>query len=120
MADHATPNLPSRDFEATSRFYGALGFVVTSRDENWMIVRRGGLILEFSLHPDLNPAENSFSCCFRLDEMTRFYDAIKAAGVRGAETGFPRLVPPRTEASGLLIAYLVDADGSLIRLIQNA
>jgi len=27
MVDHATPNLPARDFEATSRFYGALGFV---------------------------------------------------------------------------------------------
>jgi len=29
MADHATPNLPSRDFEATSRFYGGLGFVLS-------------------------------------------------------------------------------------------
>lgn len=26
MTDHATPNLPSRDFETTSRFYAALGF----------------------------------------------------------------------------------------------
>lgn len=26
MTDHATPNLPSRDFEATSRFYAAVGF----------------------------------------------------------------------------------------------
>ncbi len=25
MTDHATPNLPSRDFAATSTFYGALG-----------------------------------------------------------------------------------------------
>jgi predicted lactoylglutathione lyase len=25
MPDHATPNLPSRDFEATSRFYDKLG-----------------------------------------------------------------------------------------------
>jgi len=27
MADQATPNLPSRDFETTSRFYARLGFV---------------------------------------------------------------------------------------------
>jgi catechol 2,3-dioxygenase-like lactoylglutathione lyase family enzyme len=120
MADQATPNLPSRDFEATSRFYGALGFVVTSRDDKWMVLRRGALVLEFFPHPDLDPAESWFSCCLRLDEMTRFHDAIKAAGVREAETGFPRLVAPRNEASGLMIAYLVDADGSLIRLIQNA
>jgi predicted lactoylglutathione lyase len=26
MTDQATPNLPSRDFEATARFYAALGF----------------------------------------------------------------------------------------------
>lgn len=26
MSDAATPNLPSRDFEKTSRFYSALGF----------------------------------------------------------------------------------------------
>ena len=26
MADHATPNLPSSDFQATSDFYGRLGF----------------------------------------------------------------------------------------------
>lgn len=26
MTDHATPNLPSRDFERTARFYGKLGF----------------------------------------------------------------------------------------------
>ncbi len=26
MTDHATPNLPSRDFETTARFYAELGF----------------------------------------------------------------------------------------------
>jgi predicted lactoylglutathione lyase len=29
MSDLATPNLPSHDFERTSKFYGALGFVET-------------------------------------------------------------------------------------------
>jgi len=38
MPDHATPNLPSRDFETTSRFYGALGFTETWRDAGWMIL----------------------------------------------------------------------------------
>ena len=35
--DHATPNLPAREFEATSRFYAALGFVEGWRDDGWMI-----------------------------------------------------------------------------------
>jgi len=52
-------------------FYGALGFTQTWRDEGWMILRRGGLTLEFFPYPDLDPAESSFGCCLRLDELDR-------------------------------------------------
>jgi len=119
MTDHATPNLPSRDFEATSRFYGALGFVESWRDQGWMILRRGALTIEFFPYPDLDPLESSFSCCLRLDELERFYAACQAAGLREAHSGIPRIVPATIESSGLRIAYMVDHDGSLIRLIQN-
>ncbi len=119
MADHATPNLPSRDFAATSRFYGALGFVEGWRDAGWMILRRGGLTLEFFPFPNLDPLQSSFGCCLRLDELDRFYSACKAAGLLELHSGIPRLNPPRVEASGMRIAYLVDLDGSLIRLVQN-
>jgi catechol 2,3-dioxygenase-like lactoylglutathione lyase family enzyme len=119
MTDQATPNLPSRDFDATKRFYGALGFVEYSRDEGWMILRRGGLMLEFFPFPDLDPLESRFSCCLRLDELERFYAACQASGLREAETGFPRIVPPKIESSGQRVAYLVDLDGSLVRMIQN-
>jgi hypothetical protein len=119
MVDHATPNLPSRDFEATSRFYGAIGFVESWRDQGWMILRRGSLTIEFFPYPDLDPAESSFSCCLRLDELERFYAACQETGLREAHSGIPRLNPPRIESSGLRIAYMVDLDGSLIRLIQN-
>jgi predicted lactoylglutathione lyase len=40
--DHATPNLPSRDFEAPSVFYSRLGFEEDWRDEGRMILKRGG------------------------------------------------------------------------------
>jgi hypothetical protein len=119
MADHATPNLPSRDFEATSRFYGALGFVESWRDDGWLILRRGPLILEFFPYPDLDTLQSSFSCCLRLDELERFYSVCKLAGLLEKPSGFPRLHPPQVEGSGLRIAYMVDLDGSLIRLIQN-
>ena len=33
--------------------------------------------------------------------------------------GRPRLHPPRIEESGMRIGYLVDADGNLLRLVQN-
>lgn len=119
MADHATPNLPSRNFEATSRFYGTLGFTESWRDEGWMILRRGALTLEFFPYPDLDSYSNNFSCCLRLDDLDSFYAVCRGAGVPETRTGIPRLVPPRVEESGLRIAYMVDPDGTLLRQIQN-
>lgn len=116
--DIATPNLPSRDFEATSRFYRALGFEETWRDRGWMILRRDGLIIEFFPYPDLDPASSSFSCCFRLDDVGAFYDELVAAGLPETHLGWPRVHRPRAESWGGLVGALVDPDGSLIRLVQ--
>ncbi|HHU3024926.1 hypothetical protein ACK4RQ_19805, partial [Proteus mirabilis] len=56
MADHVTPNLPSRDFDVTEAFYAKLGFATSWKDRGWMILQRGGLQLEFFPYPDLDPA----------------------------------------------------------------
>jgi hypothetical protein len=119
MADRATPNLPSRDFAVTSDFYAALGFVQQHRDDGWMILARGGLVLEFFLFPDLDPSTSSFGSCLRLDDLDTFYDACVAAGVPENHRGWPRLHAPRVEDSGLRIGALVDPDCSLLRLIAN-
>lgn len=119
MTDHATPNLPARDFDATARFYAGLGFEPTWKDRGWMILKRGRLALEFFPYPDLDPATSSFSCCLRLDDVDAFHAVCKAAGVPGRSRGFPRLQAPALEHSGLRIGYLVDPDGSLLRLVQN-
>ena len=117
--DHATPNLPSRDLEATSQFYAGLGFEETWRDRSWMILKRGGLALEFFPYPDLDPLESSFGCCLRLDDLHCFYEACTAAGVPEARSGIPRIVPPRVEHWGGTVGFLVDPDGTLLRLVQN-
>lgn len=119
MADRATPNLPARDFDTTESFYAKLGFERTWRDGGWMILRRGEVQLEFFPYPDLDPAQSSFSCCLRLDDMPAFVETCRAAGIGAGPSGFPRLQAPRREHSGLDIAYLVDHDGSLLRLVQN-
>jgi catechol 2,3-dioxygenase-like lactoylglutathione lyase family enzyme len=119
MPDQATPNLPARDFAATERCYAGIGFKTTWRDSGWMIVKRGGLTLEFFPYPDLDPATSSFSCCLRVDDLGALYAACVAAGIEDKRVGWPRLHPPRVEASGLTIAYLVDPDGTLLRLIEN-
>ncbi len=117
--DHATPNLPSRNFEVTSRFYQQLGFAESWRDRGWMILKRGTVVLEFFPYAELDPLQNYSGCCLRLDDMASFYDLARRAGIPERSGGMPRLNPPAKEASGLTIAYLVDPDGSLVRLIQN-
>jgi catechol 2,3-dioxygenase-like lactoylglutathione lyase family enzyme len=119
MADHATPNLPARDFSATADFYARLGFGESYRDRGWMILERGGLTLEFFPYPDLDPAASSFSCCLRLDDLEGFYALCRAAGLPETTTGWPRLHPPRDEPSGVRVAYMIDPDGTLLRLVAN-
>ena len=120
MTDHATPNLPSRDFDATEAFYAALGFERTWRSEGWMILVRDGLQLEFFPWPDFDPTTSSFGSCLRVDDLGDFMKTVIAAGVPDSRDGFPRYHPPKREASGLDIAYLIDPDCSLLRLIQNS
>ena len=118
MADHATPNLPSRDFDASSEFFGKLGFIESYRDAGWLILERGGLKLEFFRHPELDPLTSWFSCCLRLDAVDPFYDLCKASGIPEAKTGAPRLHAPQDQAWGGRMGALIDPDGTLLRLIE--
>ncbi len=119
MPDIATPNLPSRDLAATSAFYHRLGFSEAYRDAGWMILNRGEVTLEFFPFLDLDPAESSFGCCLRLDDVDAFYRVCLDTGLPESTRGFPRLHPPRVEESGLRIGALIDPDGTLLRLIAN-
>ncbi|MGB3472964.1 MAG: bleomycin resistance protein [Erythrobacter sp.] len=123
MPDLATPNLPSRDFDATQAFYAQLGFEAGYRDNGWMILHRGEqghrVVLEFFPYPDLDPYQSSFSCCIRLDDLGAMITQLNASDVPCRDRELPRYSLPRREASGITIAYMVDPDGSLIRLIQN-
>ena len=118
MTDAATPNLPSRDFDATLAFYARLGFAATWRDAGWMIMTRGAMTIEFFLHPDLDPATSAFGCCFRMDDVDAFFAVVIAAGVPEARTGAPRAHRPKREAWGGMVGALIDPDGTLVRLVQ--
>ena len=119
MSDHATPNLPSRDYAQTIRFYEQLGFETSWHDANWLILERGGICLEFFRYPDLDPSESSFSCCLRLDDVHAFHKLCVDAGIPEKPTGWPRIHAPKLEHSGMVVGYLVDHDGTLLRLVQN-
>lgn len=119
MSDRAVPNLPSRDFDATVAFYGGFGFTVSYRGDDWLILRRGDLALEFFSFPDLDPAESSFQCSIRVDDVDDLYRQVAASGVPERTTGIPRLLPVRLQPWGHRTGFLVDLDGTQLHLIEN-
>lgn len=118
--DHATPNLPSRDFTTTAAFYVRFGFTESWRDDNWMILERGGVTLEFFPYPELDPAKSWFSCCLRMDDVQSFFETILRSGVPEKTAGWPRLHRPKAEEWGGKVGALIDPDGTLLRLVQES
>ena len=98
--DRAVPNLPARDFDATEAFCSRFGFERTLRDDEWMIVPRSGLQLEFFRHPTLDPAKSDVMCSLRVADVDALYEAIVRAGVSVGTTGAPRLHPVRMQPWG--------------------
>lgn len=119
MTDYATPNLPSRNFEATQRFYGSFGFTPTYVDDGWLIMTRGGITLEFFLHVDLDPLTNWFSCCLRVDDTDAIFDAFIAAGIGQDTKSHPCIYLPKMQPFGLKMGAMIDIDGTLLRVIEN-
>ena len=83
-----------------------------------MILRRGGLLVEFFHYPDLDPAGSASSCCFRLDDVGPFFETVLAAGVPEKKAGWPRVHRPALAPWGGIVGALIDPDGTLIRLVQ--
>lgn len=119
MSDRAVPNLPSRDFDVTAEFYGAFGFTPAFRDDDWLILHRDGLELEFFRFPGLEPETSSFRCSVRVDDVDELYARLLAAGVEETDAGRPRLHPVLVQPWGQRVGFLVDPDGTQLQLIEN-
>ena len=120
MADRSVPNLPSRDFDVTIAFYGGFGFDTSYRDGGWLILRRGGVELEFFLAPEHDPYASWFMASIRVGDLDELYAAVRATGVPEGEAGIPRLVPVALQEWGQRAGYLVDPDGTQLHLIEDA
>lgn len=115
--DRVTANLPSRDFDATAAFYGALGFACDYRDNSWMILSRGPLEIEFFSAPTLVPSESWHSACIRVRDLDALWASFQAARLSRDPRSIPRLTPAREILPGLRMFALVDCDGSLLRCL---
>jgi catechol 2,3-dioxygenase-like lactoylglutathione lyase family enzyme len=119
MTDRAVPNLPSRDLVATAEFYGGFGFRELHRDDNWLVLRRGDLQLEFFRKNDLDPRGHDFACCLRVADLPALYEAVCAAGVPRIRYGLPSVRPIATQPWGQQMSTLLDPDGNLLRMIAD-
>ncbi len=119
MADRITANLPSRDFSATEAFYAALGFTRSWRDDGWMILTRGPLVLEFFPHPEIDPRSSWFSACIRVDDPDALLAEWRGAGLPSDRKAIPRLTGFFKAGAAPRMFALVDPDGSLLRVIDN-
>jgi catechol 2,3-dioxygenase-like lactoylglutathione lyase family enzyme len=118
MGDRAVPTLPSRSIAATSAFYQTLGFREEYRDEGWLIMSRGALTLEFFPHPDLDPSTSDHQANLRLDDLDSLHRDI-ATVLEQSTAGIPRLTPVERQPWGARAAFLIDLDGTMLRLIEN-
>ena len=119
MADRITANLPSRDFAATEAFYARLGFRTGFRDEGWMILQRGPLMLEFFPHPTVDPLSSWFSACIRVDDVASLLAEWQQLGLSADDHATPRLTAMFKPGNAPRMFALVDEDGSLLRVIDN-
>lgn len=116
-----TANLPSRDFDATEAFYERLGFERRYRDDGWMILAHDDMLVEFFLHPELDPTSSWFSACLRLPHIDPLMTEWSALGLTRDNTSIPRLTA-MTDASGPVprMFAMIDPDGSLWRVLEES
>ncbi|WP_375175696.1 bleomycin resistance protein [Pseudooceanicola sp.] len=117
--DRITANLPARDFDATAAFYGKMGFETAYRDDHWMILTRGALVLEFFPHPEVDPYSSWFSACIRVDDLDRYHGEWMALDLPRDPKSIPRITGIMDRPPVPRMFALIDADGSLLRVLEN-
>ncbi len=59
-------------------------------------------------------------CSIRVADLDELHSAVAASGVAPAKTGIPRLEPIAAQAWGMRAGFLIDLDGTLLHLIEDA
>ncbi len=111
------PILPTPDVAGTRAFYESLGFTAWFFDDHYEILRRGTLVVHLERHEKLNPAENHFSCYWRVEDADALYAEFSKLGLPAE--GAPSLSPPFDEPWGMREFPMRDPAGNLIRVGQE-
>ena len=112
--DRAVPILPSRDLDATARFYERLGFEQAGRHPDHLIMVRGTLELHFFAHREIEPATSSFMAYLKVADPDAWHEALAALDL--PRSGIPRLVRIENKPGGTREFAVIDSDGTLLRI----
>ena len=115
--DIAIPIMPARDLAETIDFYKALDFALAYRHaelDEYIILRRGPLELQFFQWPDLDIQTSFTGCYLRVADVDAIYQSF--AGARLPARGTPSLGGIKRRAWGMREFNLVDCNGNLLRV----
>lgn len=112
----AIPILPSRNLAKTLEFYHQLGFERAAEYETYAILCRDGIELHFSLFPEIIPTESYATCYLRVTNVDDWFQIFSYLSL--PIEGIPRLGQLEDKPWGMREFYLIDLDGSLIRIGQ--
>jgi catechol 2,3-dioxygenase-like lactoylglutathione lyase family enzyme len=112
----ARPFMPAKDFDASKRFYEALGFEKVLDSEVAIFnAGSGGFILQRYYQKDW--AEN-FMMQLMVDDLDAWWAHINALDLPST-FGVPAPKPPAMQPWGLRVAYVVDPSGVLWHVAQR-
>lgn len=116
---HAVPILPAKSILETRAFYERLGFRPIFCDDahfGYLIMELGNLELQFFRHTTLDPSTSDHGAYIRCEDVDEFCKPIAALGLPA--TGIPRYEAPTNRPWGMREGYLVDLNGTLLRMGQ--
>jgi catechol 2,3-dioxygenase-like lactoylglutathione lyase family enzyme len=115
-AELVRPFLPAKDFDASKRFYEALGFKKLSDGEVAIFeLGRGGFILQRFYQKE--SAEN-YMMHLMVDDLDAWWEHIQALDLPG-QFDVPPPKPPALQPWGLRVAYVIDPSGVLWHVAQR-
>ncbi len=115
--DYIAANLPAIDFAQTQQFYQLLGFNVLYASDQWMMMQRDQLKLEFFHHPQLDPTQSWHSACVRVQALENLLLAWKE--LDWTQFSHARITDIE-QLADIDLFYLIDPNGSLLRCIRTS
>jgi hypothetical protein len=114
--DHVSANLPALNFEDTLAFYQNLGFHAEYLSDQWMILVRGPLEIEFFLHETLQPLQSDHSVCIWVQDLEGLY--VLWSALDWQDYTAPVKITEILQDAQIRRFSIIDINGNLLRCLS--